>query len=209
MGRGTEGTSGPRTTRPSWRSHGGRAAAAAAGQDELDLGHGRGQGRARGTRRGPAADHLGADGASLGRPGARLCDARLRTRRQGDEVCAQLVLARIIEPTSKLDSVRVFEEADGSPPSYATAARRRRTRRSSVAYRYMRGRRGGSGCAAACAPRGPGPGRPSPLRCVGAVLRDRRRGRFRESGSPRNAAWNQTEGVSDGLCSCVTPTLSR
>jgi hypothetical protein len=39
-------------------------------------------------------------------------------------VCAQLVLARIIEPTSKLDSVRVFEEADGSPPSYATLKRR-------------------------------------------------------------------------------------
>jgi hypothetical protein len=29
----------------------------------------------------------------------------------GDEVFAQLVLARIIEPVSKLDSLRVLEEA--------------------------------------------------------------------------------------------------
>jgi hypothetical protein len=29
----------------------------------------------------------------------------------GDEVFRQLVLARIIEPTSKLDSLRVLEEA--------------------------------------------------------------------------------------------------
>jgi hypothetical protein len=38
----------------------------------------------------------------------------------GDEVFAQLVLARIIEPTSKLDAPRVLEEAELEPVSYAT-----------------------------------------------------------------------------------------
>ncbi|MGH3988210.1 MAG: IS1634 family transposase, partial [Pseudonocardiaceae bacterium] len=35
----------------------------------------------------------------------------------GDEVFRQLVLARIIEPTSKLDSLRVLEEVGVTPPS--------------------------------------------------------------------------------------------
>jgi hypothetical protein len=42
----------------------------------------------------------------------------------GDAVFEQLVLARLIEPTSKLDSLRVLEEAGVSPPSYATVKRR-------------------------------------------------------------------------------------
>ena len=42
----------------------------------------------------------------------------------GDAVFAQLVLARIIEPTSKLDSARVLEEAGISGPSYRTLLRR-------------------------------------------------------------------------------------
>jgi len=42
----------------------------------------------------------------------------------GDEVFRQLVLARIIEPTSKLDAPRVLEEAGLAPPSYATLNRR-------------------------------------------------------------------------------------
>ena len=42
----------------------------------------------------------------------------------GDEVFAQLVLARIIEPVSKLDSLRVLEEAGLAGPSYATLKRR-------------------------------------------------------------------------------------
>jgi hypothetical protein len=42
----------------------------------------------------------------------------------GDEVFRQLVLARIIEPTSKLDSLRVIEEAGISPVSYRTLKRR-------------------------------------------------------------------------------------
>lgn len=43
---------------------------------------------------------------------------------QHDEVFAQLVFARIIEPTSKLDSLRVLEEVGQTGPSYATVKRR-------------------------------------------------------------------------------------
>ena len=42
----------------------------------------------------------------------------------GDEVFKQLVLARIIEPTSKLDSARVLAEAGVASASYATLKRR-------------------------------------------------------------------------------------
>jgi hypothetical protein len=42
----------------------------------------------------------------------------------GDEVLRQLVLARIIEPTSKQDSLRVLEEVGVGPGSYATLKRR-------------------------------------------------------------------------------------
>lgn len=42
----------------------------------------------------------------------------------GDEVFRQLVLARIIEPASKLDSLPVLEETGCAPPSYATLKRR-------------------------------------------------------------------------------------
>jgi hypothetical protein len=42
----------------------------------------------------------------------------------GDEVFSQLVLARIIEPTSKLDSLRVLEETGVAAASYATVKRR-------------------------------------------------------------------------------------
>lgn len=43
-----------------------------------------------------------------------------------DEVFKALVLARILEPTSKLDSVRVLDEAGAWAPSYATNKRRLR-----------------------------------------------------------------------------------
>ncbi len=43
---------------------------------------------------------------------------------EGDEVFRCLVLARIIEPTSKLDSLRVLEEVGIGPSSYATVKRR-------------------------------------------------------------------------------------
>jgi hypothetical protein len=42
----------------------------------------------------------------------------------GDEVFRQLVLARIIEPASELDSLRVLDEVGVKPPSYATVKRR-------------------------------------------------------------------------------------
>jgi len=42
----------------------------------------------------------------------------------GDEVFRQLVLARIIEPTSKEDSVRVIDEVGIKPASYRTIKRR-------------------------------------------------------------------------------------
>jgi hypothetical protein len=42
----------------------------------------------------------------------------------GDEVFRQLVLARIIEPASKIDSLRVLEEAGEAAPSCATLKRR-------------------------------------------------------------------------------------
>src|SRR5262250_456775 len=43
-----------------------------------------------------------------------------------DEVFFQLVLARIIEPVSKLDSLRVLEEAGMTPAAYRTVTRRLR-----------------------------------------------------------------------------------
>ncbi len=42
----------------------------------------------------------------------------------GDEVFRHLVFARIIEPSSKLDSLRVLEEAGVAPASYRTLKRR-------------------------------------------------------------------------------------
>ena len=42
----------------------------------------------------------------------------------GDEVFRHLVLARIIEPTGKLDSLRVLDEAGVAPVSYRTLKRR-------------------------------------------------------------------------------------
>jgi hypothetical protein len=44
----------------------------------------------------------------------------------GDGVFQQPVIARIIEPTSKLDSLRVLEEVDVDPPLYRTVTRRLR-----------------------------------------------------------------------------------
>jgi hypothetical protein len=42
----------------------------------------------------------------------------------GDEVFRDLVLARIVEPTSKLDAVRVLEEVGVAPASYRSVTRR-------------------------------------------------------------------------------------
>lgn len=43
---------------------------------------------------------------------------------EGDEVFYQQVLARLVEPTSKLDSLRVIQEMGMAPVSYATVKRR-------------------------------------------------------------------------------------
>jgi hypothetical protein len=92
----------------------------AAGQDELDLGD-LGSGR---TRRGP----LEITSSRMGHLWDALAHAYrvlgLEQAAGGDEVFRQLVLARIIEPTSKLDSLRVLEETGVAPPSYATLKRR-------------------------------------------------------------------------------------
>jgi hypothetical protein len=101
----------------------------AVGQDELDLGLDR--------------EPRDAGCTPVRRPGARLPITSTRMAHLwdalsfaydvlgfsaaagGDEVFRQLVLARIIEPTSKLDSARVLEEVGGvDPPSYRTLLRR-------------------------------------------------------------------------------------
>jgi Transposase DDE domain len=94
----------------------------AAGQGELDLGL---------DRTAPAASAGGPLPITASRMG-HLWDALGHAYRvlgferatDGDAVFKQLVLARIIEPTSKLDSLRVLEETGVPAPSYATVKRR-------------------------------------------------------------------------------------
>jgi hypothetical protein len=91
----------------------------AAGQGELDLGLDAppelgGPLPITGSRMGHLWDALGRAYDRLG-----FADAA-----DGDEVFRQLVLARIIEPTSKLDSLRVLQEAGIAPVSYRTLKRR-------------------------------------------------------------------------------------
>ena len=96
----------------------------AAGQGELDLGLERTGPARRGTGGGP----LPITSSRMG----HLLDALEHAYRVlgfgdaagGDEVFRLLVLARIIEPASKIDSLRVLEEAGIAPPSYATLKRR-------------------------------------------------------------------------------------
>jgi hypothetical protein len=92
----------------------------AAGQGELDLGLE------------PASDAGGGPLPITSSRMSHLWDALahayealgLHDAARGDEVFRQLVLARIIEPTSKLDSLRVLEEAGVGPPAYRTLKRR-------------------------------------------------------------------------------------
>jgi Transposase DDE domain len=91
----------------------------AAGQGLLDLGPGFGAGQGgplpiTSSRMGCLLDGLsrGYDALGFGRATA------------GDAVFRDLVLARVIEPASKLDSLRVLEEAGVTPASYATLKRR-------------------------------------------------------------------------------------
>jgi hypothetical protein len=89
----------------------------AAGQPELDLGVEAGPSGPlpiTSSRTGHLLDALDRAYRVLGLDGAA----------GGDEVFRQLVLARIIEPASKVDSLRVLEEAGVPPPSYATVKRR-------------------------------------------------------------------------------------
>jgi hypothetical protein len=94
----------------------------AAGQAELDLGlqpdgdGGAGPLPITSSRMGHLWDALARGYAVLG----------LEEAAGGDEVFRDLVLARIIEPTSKLDSGRVLEEAGIAPASYPTVCRRLR-----------------------------------------------------------------------------------
>jgi DDE family transposase len=98
----------------------------AAGQGELDLGLEATEPARRGAGGGP----LPITSSRMG----HLLDSLERAYRvlgfdcatSGDEAFLQLVLARIIEPVSKLDSMRVLEEAGAAAASYRTVTRRLR-----------------------------------------------------------------------------------
>ena len=91
----------------------------AAGQGELDLGLGAGAAGGplpvTSSRMGCLLDALTRAYDALG----------LGAAADGDEVFRDLVLARIIEPASKLDSLRVLQEAGAAAASYRTVLRRR------------------------------------------------------------------------------------
>jgi hypothetical protein len=93
-----------------------------AGQQELDLGlSDEGAAARRGAPLPITASRMGHLWDALAHAYAVL---GLDVARRHDEVFAQLVFARIIEPTSKLDSLRVLEEVGQAGPSYATVKRR-------------------------------------------------------------------------------------
>jgi hypothetical protein len=73
-----------------------------------------------------AADHRVADGLLLDALSHAYDVLGFTATAGGDEVFFQLVTARIIEPVSKLDSLRVLEEAGLTPPPYRTVTRRLR-----------------------------------------------------------------------------------
>ena len=101
----------------------------------------------------------------------------------GDEVFRQLVLARIIEPASKQDSLRVLEEAGAPAPSYPTLNRRL------PAWAEESWRQGLSEACAAHARLGPAS---LVLYDVSTLYFEADRGDgFREPGSPRSAAWSR------------------
>ena len=106
----------------------------AAGQGELDLGLGASVESAAGVPTGPSPTPSGRPleiaSSRMGPLWDGLCgayDALGFDRAVGrDEVFRQLVLARIIEPTSKLESLRVLTEVGVDAPSYRTLNRRLR-----------------------------------------------------------------------------------
>jgi len=103
----------------------------AAGQGELDLGLGASAARRSSGSGSSRAAGSGAVEIVASQMGV-LWDALMRAYQVlgfdvatgGDEVFRDLVLARIVEPTSKLDSLRVLEEAGIAPASYPTVKRR-------------------------------------------------------------------------------------
>ena len=96
----------------------------AAGQGELSLGLERTEPARRGRGGGPlpiTASRMGCLLDALSHAYGQLGFDRVA---RGDEVFARLVAARIIEPVSKLDSLRVLDEAGVAAPSYRTLMRR-------------------------------------------------------------------------------------
>ena len=97
----------------------------AAGQGELDLGMDPGETAAAAAASGGPLEIVS---TRMGHLWDALCRAYdvlgFDQATGGDEVFRLLVLARIIEPTSKLDAVRVLEEVGVAPASYATVKRR-------------------------------------------------------------------------------------
>jgi len=93
----------------------------AAGQDELDLGIS----LAAAVESGGPLEIVGSRMGHLWDALSRAYDALgFDEAAGGDEVFRQLVLARIIEPTSKEDSIRVIEETGTKAASYPTINRR-------------------------------------------------------------------------------------
>ena len=90
----------------------------AAGQDELDLG----------LDVAAVSGPLEIVSSRMGHLWEALCRAYdtlgFTDATGGDEVFQQLVLARIVEPTSKLDALRVLDEAGIAAPAYRTLKRR-------------------------------------------------------------------------------------
>ena len=152
----------------------------AAGQGELDLGlDAGGAGRA-------AADHLLADGLPAGRAGARLPGAGVRAaRRAGTRCSAQLVLARIIEPASKLDSAAGAGGGRGRAGVVPRRVKRRLPAYAKEAWRQQ--------LSAACAAHaGLGPASLVLYDVSTLVLRDRRRATgSARPGSPRSGGWSR------------------
>jgi hypothetical protein len=99
----------------------------AAGQGELDLGLEATEPARRGAGGGPLPIVLARMGVLLDAVERAYRVLGFAAATGGDEMFAQLVLARIIEPVSKLDSLRVLEEAGAAPASYRTVTRRLRT----------------------------------------------------------------------------------
>ena len=92
------------------------AARLAAGQTELDLGVAA-----------VASDPLPIMSSQMNYLWDALCSAYrylFGAVTKGDRVFRDLVVARIIEPTSKVDSLRVIQEVGVAPASYATVKRR-------------------------------------------------------------------------------------